>query len=163
MTEITILLGSNVSPETNVPRALTLLRQFGRIVRASHVWETPPIACKRGGRFYNAIVVLESSSNHAVWKAQIIPKIEDALGRKRDPLDKCAPRTIDLDLLEVPHKTDKLPFIPQLIGESCGDSPSPGTEMVKVLDRAQVLTEPTSQRHKAVEDGSSNARTDSTL
>ena len=120
--------------------AIQLLQQFGHIVSASHVWKTRPINCTRGDDFYNVVVVLESFASVLEWKSQIIPRIEKTLQRVRDANDKCAPRTIDLDIVDSLHDAERLPFVHQLLAESRGEHPTPQKEMAQIAPRELVIS-----------------------
>jgi 2-amino-4-hydroxy-6-hydroxymethyldihydropteridine diphosphokinase len=91
-------LGSNINPESNLPAAVRELSTFGKIVAVSRVWESAPVGFTEQANFLNAAVLLETTfSADAVW-TQVIPSVERRLGRVRDPANKNAPRTIDVDL-----------------------------------------------------------------
>jgi len=100
-------LGSNIKPEENLPAAVRELRAFGRVLAVSSVWESAPFAadvttdratCQAGSNFLNAAVLLETDLSPRDLYDQAITAIERRLGRIRDPRDKSAPRTIDIDL-----------------------------------------------------------------
>jgi 2-amino-4-hydroxy-6-hydroxymethyldihydropteridine diphosphokinase len=100
-------LGSNIEPEQNLPAAVRELAAFGRVLAVSSVWESAPFendgATDRtehppGKNFLNAAVLLETELSAARIYDEAIPGIEQQLGRVRDPHDKNAPRTIDVDL-----------------------------------------------------------------
>jgi 2-amino-4-hydroxy-6-hydroxymethyldihydropteridine diphosphokinase len=94
-----LLLGSNIDPERNLPAACDLLRLHGRIVRVSQVWESPPADGSAQANYLNSAVLLETSHLADVLRRDVLPRIESQLGRTRDPNDKYAPRTIDIDLV----------------------------------------------------------------
>jgi 2-amino-4-hydroxy-6-hydroxymethyldihydropteridine diphosphokinase len=102
-------LGSNIEPERNLPAAVRELRAFGQVLGVSSVWESAPFdavgsaATDRATRqetknFLNAAVLLETELSPAELYDKAIAVIERRLGRVRDPHDKNAPRTIDVDL-----------------------------------------------------------------
>jgi len=107
-------LGSNINPEQNLPAAVRALAEFGRIEGLSRVWESAPFGTRPEAlsgeprsempqsngpqNFLNAAVLLATDRSAAVLCIEIVPQIEGRLGRVRDPLDKNAPRTIDIDL-----------------------------------------------------------------
>src|SRR5580704_972738 len=100
-------LGSNIEPAQNLPAAVRELAAFGRILGVSSVWESAPFenddATDRadpvhGNMFLNAAVLLETDLSPSAFYNQAIAGIEQRLGRVRDPHDKNAPRTIDIDL-----------------------------------------------------------------
>jgi 2-amino-4-hydroxy-6-hydroxymethyldihydropteridine diphosphokinase len=90
-------LGSNIEPEQNLPAAVRALTSFGRIVAVSSVWESAPFG-SHGANFLNAAVLLETELSATEIYQQAIVEVERQLGRVRDPHDKNAPRTIDVDL-----------------------------------------------------------------
>jgi 2-amino-4-hydroxy-6-hydroxymethyldihydropteridine diphosphokinase len=92
-------LGSNISPETNLPEALRLLAQSLSIESVSTAWETPAVG-SAGPNFLNAAVLVRMALSETELKINLISQIEDRLGRVRT-IDKNAPRTIDIDILMV--------------------------------------------------------------
>lgn len=102
-------LGSNIRPRFYLPKAIRELRKISRVVKISSIYQTPPFGPANGSKFLNGVLALESKWN---WQRldREIRKIEKKLGRKRDPKDKFAPRTIDLDLLPYPG-FEKHPFV----------------------------------------------------
>jgi 2-amino-4-hydroxy-6-hydroxymethyldihydropteridine diphosphokinase len=93
-------LGSNIEPEKNLPAAVHELAAFGRVVAVSRVWESAPFGASgaTSQNFLNAAVLLETELGLTDLYEQAISAIEERLGRIRDPHDKNAPRTIDIDL-----------------------------------------------------------------
>ncbi len=99
-------LGSNIEPEQNLAAAVRELAAFGRILTVSSVWESAPFrdgAPERNDRpadknFLNAALVLETPLSPAELYEQAISSVERRLARVRNPRDKNAPRTIDVDL-----------------------------------------------------------------
>lgn len=92
-----IFLGSNIERETNYPQAVKRLRELGKLVAVSPVYDTAPIGGDANApRFYNGAVWLATDlSPHALRNA--LQRIEQEMGRIR-VADKYAARTIDLDL-----------------------------------------------------------------
>jgi 2-amino-4-hydroxy-6-hydroxymethyldihydropteridine diphosphokinase len=112
-------LGSNIEPEKYLPAAVRELAPLGRIAATSSVWESapfgasavsdqsantekaladkPPVPPRTAPNFLNAAVLLETDLSPAELY-QAVATIEERLGRVRDPHDKNAPRTIDIDL-----------------------------------------------------------------
>ncbi len=93
-------LGSNIDAEHNLPAAVRELAVFGRILAVSRVWESPPFGSdsRHAGNFLNAAVLLRTELSAEIVCDGVVGKIEKRLGRVRDPDDKNAPRTIDVDL-----------------------------------------------------------------
>ncbi|NOX54912.1 MAG: 2-amino-4-hydroxy-6-hydroxymethyldihydropteridine diphosphokinase [Planctomycetes bacterium] len=98
-------LGSNIEPARHLPAAVKALGQYGRIVAVSSAWESPPADGSDQAHYVNAAVLLEADLSPEEFCGQVIPSIEASLGRRRDPLDKYAPRTIDIDLSLVDQDT----------------------------------------------------------
>jgi 2-amino-4-hydroxy-6-hydroxymethyldihydropteridine diphosphokinase len=94
---VCLLLGSNIHPEKNIPKALELLRQNFSIGRISPVWESPPFRTV-GANFLNVAVVLINSLDPMINLRKKLREIEKSLGRVRSS-DKYAPRTIDIDIV----------------------------------------------------------------
>ena len=91
-------LGSNINPETNLPDVVHRLSRYGRISAVSSVWESAPVGFADQPNFLNAAVLLETEHSADELCRRIIPTVEQSLGRTRDPNNKNAPRTIDIDL-----------------------------------------------------------------
>jgi len=91
-------LGSNIDPETNLPRALDLLRDSLDIISHSSAWETPPTSQNNGPDFINAVALANTYLSPDQLRTKILRPIETKLGRVRT-YDQNAPRTIDLDIL----------------------------------------------------------------
>lgn len=92
-----LALGSNVDPADHLRKAVRELASIGCVVRRSTVYETAPVGTSDPRPFLNAAVLLETTlSPHALQGE--LRAIEAKLGRVRDPNDKYAPRTIDIDL-----------------------------------------------------------------
>lgn len=98
MNHFYLLLGSNIDPEQNLPRAVQLLAAAGQLVAVSATYETEPVGGPDQPRFLNAAVILGSALPANDLKRYVIAGIERELGRVRDPSDKNAPRTIDIDI-----------------------------------------------------------------
>ena len=97
---IVILLGSNIAPEEGIVRGFRHLRERFPVVRASSVYETEPVATRRGSpKFLNAAVEIAADLDPEAIKYGVLRDIESAMGRVRVPGDKSAPRIIDLDLV----------------------------------------------------------------
>ncbi len=93
-----ISLGSNISPERCLPAAVELLGEYGRVVAVSQAWQSRPVGFLEQADFVNAAVLFETSCSAEQLLSDVVPRIEGALHRVRDPDNKNAPRTIDLDL-----------------------------------------------------------------
>jgi 2-amino-4-hydroxy-6-hydroxymethyldihydropteridine diphosphokinase len=91
-------LGSNIEPETNLPAAVRELERYGTVAKVSQVWQTAPVGYAEQADFLNAAVLLETSLSAEELRRDVIPDIEAKLHRVRDPHNKNAPRTIDIDI-----------------------------------------------------------------
>ena len=100
-----LLLGSNLDKERNLPAAVALLRPFG-LAAGSRGFETAPVGTRQPARFLNAAALVCTDLGPEAFKRDVCTAVERALDRTRDPADKFAPRTIDLDL--VVHDTTAL-------------------------------------------------------
>ena len=90
-------LGSNIQPETNVPKALKLLSNYGEVQKNSNVWESEAVGTA-GPNYLNVCILFRSPYSQLNLKKEIIQNIEAELGRKRSE-DKFAARTIDIDIV----------------------------------------------------------------
>jgi 2-amino-4-hydroxy-6-hydroxymethyldihydropteridine diphosphokinase len=100
-------LGSNVHAESNLPRAVDLLRGYGQVAAVSAVWESKSVGYE-GPNFLNACVLFLTDLKPVLLKEQIIRPIEAGLGRIRGE-DKNAPRPIDIDIVlfdDIPLNTE---------------------------------------------------------
>ncbi len=90
-------LGSNIEPVKNIYLAVDKLRQMVTVNAVSTIWETIAIGSE-GPHFLNASVWVSTPLSASELKNLVISSIEKDLGRIRSK-DKCAPRTIDIDIL----------------------------------------------------------------
>ncbi|MBZ0300005.1 MAG: 2-amino-4-hydroxy-6-hydroxymethyldihydropteridine diphosphokinase, partial [Anaerolineae bacterium] len=93
-----ISLGSNIEPERHLRRAVRLLRLHCNVLAVSPVYGTPPQGDPHQANFLNMAVKLTTPLSPTAFKMEIIGAIEQQLGRVRDPHNKNAARTIDLDI-----------------------------------------------------------------
>jgi len=93
-----ISLGSNIKPAHYLPAAIQELNQIGSVISVSRVWESKPVGDLDQDNFMNAAVLLKTSLTASDLKNSTLRTIEDKLDRRRDPNNKNAARTIDLDL-----------------------------------------------------------------
>lgn len=97
MTEFAFIsLGSNISPETNLPLAIKALSDAGELMGVSKAYQNPAVGPTPQADFVNAAALLLTELP-ALELRQHLRRIEAELGRVRTT-DKYAPRTIDLDL-----------------------------------------------------------------
>jgi 2-amino-4-hydroxy-6-hydroxymethyldihydropteridine diphosphokinase len=101
LSPVFIALGSNIVPETNLPRAVRLLHDQVGVQRISRVYQS--VALDPDGQpldqpaFLNAAVLLETDLPPVALKLTVLRPLEARLGRIRTA-DKYAPRPIDLDI-----------------------------------------------------------------
>lgn len=92
-----VLLGSNIEPELNIPRAVALLQEKVTILKVSSVWESASVNCCYPD-FLNIAAALSTGLSADELKWQILRPLEAQLGRVRTE-DKNASRTIDIDVI----------------------------------------------------------------
>ncbi|MDE2750910.1 MAG: 2-amino-4-hydroxy-6-hydroxymethyldihydropteridine diphosphokinase [Chloroflexota bacterium] len=91
-------LGSNIKPETNIVAAIKRLRRHTTVLALSSVYQTPPQGFIEQAPFLNMAVKLHTARTPIEFKTEVIDRIETQLKRVRNPQNKNAPRTIDLDI-----------------------------------------------------------------
>ena len=92
-----LLLGSNIEPELNLPRAVELLQEQVNILRLSSIWESASVDCCYPNYLNLAMLVSTSLDAHAL-KAQVLRPLEARMGRVRTE-DKNAARPMDIDII----------------------------------------------------------------
>ena len=92
-----LLLGSNIRPEENLTKAVTLLAERTALLAVSSVWQSPPADGSDQPDYLNAAVQARTNLTPEEFLEGVIAPIEQQLGRRRTA-DKFAPRTIDIDL-----------------------------------------------------------------
>ncbi len=97
-TPVFISLGSNIEPEKNLAQAVRLLRSKCHVTAVSSVYRTAPQGFSEQPDFLNMAVLVSTSLSPESLKGEALDWIEHELERIRDPLNKNAPRTIDLDI-----------------------------------------------------------------
>jgi len=97
MNEVLISLGSNIEPEKNLVRAVSMLRNEIDFLKLSSVIETASDGTA-GPNFLNAAACFQTFFTDEQLKNEILRKMESQLGRIRTH-DKNAPRTIDMDIV----------------------------------------------------------------
>ena len=91
-------LGSNISPKENIAEAVIRLRRYTTVLRVSPVYSSPPQGFHEQEHFLNMAVKIHTWRSPSQFKSAVIDRIEADLQRARDPQNKNAPRTIDLDI-----------------------------------------------------------------
>lgn len=139
-------LGSNIEAEQNLPKAIDLLREAGKIVSVSSVWESESVGFD-GPNFLNACILFLTNLQSAELKEKIIRPIEAKLGRVRGE-EKNAPRPIDIDILlfdNQPLNTDfwNYAFVIVPLAELIPDfvHPVSGGKLSQAVEQASVWIE----------------------
>ncbi len=97
-TSVWLSLGSNIRPCDNLRAALRLLRAACTLERCSPVYRTAPRGDSDQADFLNMAVRLRTTHTPAGFHREVIQRIEACLGRERDPQNRNAARTIDIDI-----------------------------------------------------------------
>jgi 2-amino-4-hydroxy-6-hydroxymethyldihydropteridine diphosphokinase len=92
-----LLLGSNIQPEQNIPRAFAYLRRQLTVLQVSSVWQSDAMGSS-GPDFLNGAVLIITTLDAVALKEQVIHPLEARLGRVRTA-HKNAPRSIDIDII----------------------------------------------------------------
>ena len=98
LSTVYISLGSNIDPETNLGRAIELIGQRCKVLAVSNAYLTPPQGFTNQANFLNLALKVETDLDANTLKHTVLDWIERELKRVRDPNNKNAPRTIDLDI-----------------------------------------------------------------
>ena len=93
-----VSLGSNIKPEENIVAAVDLLRRYTTVLGVSPLYLSPPLGFPEQERFLNMAVKVHTWRRPPQFKSEVIDRIETELYRVRDPQNRNAPRTIDLDI-----------------------------------------------------------------
>jgi len=97
MNQAYLILGSNINPDENIPKALKYLQDSFSLKQVSSTWRTRSIGAEAPD-FYNTAAEIETGLDVYLLKEQCLCHIEEVMGRVRQP-DKNAPRTIDIDIV----------------------------------------------------------------
>ena len=92
-----LLLGSNIDPELNLPRAVEYLQEQVTVLRLSSIWESASVDCCYPD-YLNMAVLIATPLEDAELKAQVLRPLEARMGRVRTA-DKNASRQIDFDII----------------------------------------------------------------
>jgi 2-amino-4-hydroxy-6-hydroxymethyldihydropteridine diphosphokinase len=95
--QVSLMLGSNILPEENLPRAARELSRLVHVIQASDIWQTAAVG-SLGADYLNAAVLISTGLDPETLKLQVLRPLERSLGRVRNA-DKFAARTIDLDIV----------------------------------------------------------------
>jgi 2-amino-4-hydroxy-6-hydroxymethyldihydropteridine diphosphokinase len=93
-----VALGANIgNPKEQMDLAVAMLRESTDVIAVSSYYTTSPVGGPEQPDYINAVCILESDLP-AMDLLSLLQGIEKSLGRER--LEKCGPRTIDLDLIQ---------------------------------------------------------------
>ncbi|MCB9799374.1 MAG: 2-amino-4-hydroxy-6-hydroxymethyldihydropteridine diphosphokinase [Candidatus Omnitrophica bacterium] len=125
MNHFFLSIGSNISPEKNIPLCLKALQTSFPETIFSSAYETDPVGPAGNLKFWNLAAMIPSrqSRDEVISETK---KIEYTLGRRRTSGDKYAPRTIDIDILPQ-EDYQKLAFIIIPLAEIAPDEIDPKT------------------------------------
>jgi len=99
MNNIFIALGSNLkNPKKQIKNGILSIKKINdvKILKESHLYETPPVGILNQPNFVNAVVKISSSLNPQELLDELL-NIENIAGRIRNK--KNGPRILDLDIL----------------------------------------------------------------
>lgn len=99
--EVFLSLGSNIHPRKSIVDAVQQLKKSFTVKQISPVYETAPHGPAGDQPFFNLIVSIETLLSGAELQTKL-REIESALGRIRNPTNKFAPRTMDIDIIPQP-------------------------------------------------------------
>ncbi len=91
-------LGSNIRPWANLRAALRLLRKACVVERCSPVYRTAPRGDSNQADFLNMALRARTRRSPSEFHHRVIQLVERQLGRVRDPHNRNAARTIDIDI-----------------------------------------------------------------
>jgi 2-amino-4-hydroxy-6-hydroxymethyldihydropteridine diphosphokinase len=90
-------IGSNIDPEENIAKALSILGQENEVSRVSQLIKTAPIGITDQPEFLNGAVKVQTDKEKDSFRAYL-KDIENQLKRDRTA-PKYGPRSIDLDIV----------------------------------------------------------------
>ena len=99
MNNIFIALGSNLkNPKKQIKNGILSIKKINgvKILKESHLYETPPVGILDQPNFVNAVIKISSNLNPQELLDKLL-NIENIAGRIRDK--KNGPRILDLDIL----------------------------------------------------------------
>lgn len=129
--EAYISLGSNLNAPVMMAKALELIREECKVIKASSVYESTAVGLKMQPAFLNQTIQILTALTPLQLKKQL-QTFENCLGRKRT-IDKYAPRVMDCDIifyankviqtnkLRIPHPDAKT--APYLLATMCEVNP----------------------------------------
>lgn len=95
--KVVISIGSNISPDENIKKAINKISEIGNIIRKTNIIKTKPLKYTNQDDFLNCAVLLETSFGYDDVQIKL-KEIEHQLKRIRTN-NKSGPRTIDLDIV----------------------------------------------------------------
>ena len=117
--------GSNIESEKYIPLSIKILNEKFSVIKISSVYETDPVGAAGDRKFRNYAAEIEFNGDRSRLTSEI-REIEEALGRRRDPQNKFAPRCIDIDILPQ-QDYQKLAFIMVPLAEIAPKEEDPET------------------------------------
>lgn len=103
-------LGSNVGDrESNIGKALDVIRARYEIVDVSSLYETDPVGFEAQPRFLNMVVCVDSRDSSPEELLRFVKSAEREIGREKS--FRWGPRSIDIDILlieGVAHESEEL-------------------------------------------------------
>lgn len=95
--QVCLLLGSNIEPAINLPKAVHLLQEQVTVVQASSTWESASVDCCYPD-YLNIALLLTTPLEAKPLKERVLRPLEARMGRVRTD-DKNASRPIDFDII----------------------------------------------------------------
>lgn len=122
MPEVFVAAGSNIRPRAHLRQAIAALAAAYPDLRVSRAWSNAAVGFE-GDDFINLVVGFETDEPLAKVLERL-KAVEEACGRERGA-KKCAPRTLDLDLL--------------LYGDLAGQFPGATLPRADLAEQAYVI------------------------
>ncbi len=97
MNTVIIGIGSNIAPESNIPKMLGILKNHVEIAKVSAMIKTTPIGITDQSDFINGAVKIKTMLDLHDLNT-LLKNIENQMGRDRTK-PKFGPRCIDLDII----------------------------------------------------------------
>ena len=139
-------IGSNIEPEKNIPACLDILKRKFLVIKISSVYETDPVGAAGNQKFWNLAVEIETGLGRKGLAFEL-RRIEETLGRERDPSNQCAPRPIDLDILPA-LGFNKQPFVTIPLAEIAPHEQDPASQ--KTFEEIAKALEPSARSYRKV-------------
>lgn len=95
--ECLISLGSNIEPDLNFAKALTIIGQECNLLATSKAIRTAPVGFQQQPDYLNAALLVSTPLEREAFRAYL-KEVENRLGRVRGAI-KSGPRTMDLDMV----------------------------------------------------------------